>query len=193
MPQHLDIAFHDHPPRRYRLYLGFRPPAAMRDRIVELAESLIQEDGLDSRPQRPDLLHMSVQGIIDLDERSDALVARIAELLSKLSLPAANIGLGKVGSFASSSNRFPLALYGDDLDGSIGACRAALASALLKAGLCLPRKTSFTPHVTLLYDSRKVAERSVPWIGWQAREIVLIESALGKAKHTDLGVWPLGG
>lgn len=50
-------------------------------------------------------------------------------------------------------------------------------------------KTSFEPHVTLLYDARNVDEYPLAEpVSWTVREIVLIQSRLG---HTHLAKWRL--
>jgi len=53
--------------------------------------------------------------------------------------------------------------------------------------------SSFTPHVTLLYDGRVVTERLVEPIRWTVREFVLVRSLLGKTRHIVIGRWPLRG
>ena len=55
----------------------------------------------------------------------------------------------------------------------------------------------FTPHMTLLYDSRVVAERPIDAIRWTARDVVLIHSLRGRepgqGKHVHLARWRLSG
>jgi 2'-5' RNA ligase len=49
----------------------------------------------------------------------------------------------------------------------------------------------FTPHMTLLRDSRLVDERPIEPIGWTVREFVLVHSLLGRTRHRHLVRVPL--
>jgi RNA 2',3'-cyclic 3'-phosphodiesterase len=50
-------------------------------------------------------------------------------------------------------------------------------------------RRAFTPHVTLWYGERELAENPIEPIGWTVREFVLIRSL---RDHTHLACWPLG-
>lgn len=50
---------------------------------------------------------------------------------------------------------------------------------------------SFSPHVTLAYREGPVFLEPVAPVAWEAREIVLIHSLVGAARHIELGRWPL--
>jgi 2'-5' RNA ligase len=60
-----------------------------------------------------------------------------------------------------------------------------------KVGLGRRVDARFTPHVTLLYDSRLVAEQAVSPIHWTAHELVLVHSLLGQTRYVPLARWPL--
>jgi len=62
--------------------------------------------------------------------------------------------------------------------------------ALAKAGVGARQST---PHLTLLYDARRVAEQPITRIGWTMREFVLVHSLLGQKRYIPLGKWPLCG
>lgn len=68
-----------------------------------------------------------------------------------------------------------------------------LGIAMKKAGLGRWAKPGYTPHVTLLYDDRSVAEQAVETICWTAREFVLVHSLIGQTLHVPLARWPLRG
>ena len=53
------------------------------------------------------------------------------------------------------------------------------------------KKTPFTPHMTLSYGGKPVAEHLVEPIRWQVRDFVLINSHQGKSFYETLGRWPL--
>lgn len=56
-------------------------------------------------------------------------------------------------------------------------------------------RSSFLPHMTLLYDGRIIAEHEVETVRWTARDFVLLHSAPQKgrrqASYTELGRWSL--
>lgn len=55
----------------------------------------------------------------------------------------------------------------------------------------MPTKSIGTPHVTLLYDDRHVAEHAVDTIRWTVQEFVLVHSLVGQTLYIPLGRWPL--
>ena len=54
-------------------------------------------------------------------------------------------------------------------------------------------KPGFTPHVTMLYDRRRVPGQSIEPIGWRVTRFVLVHSLLRKTEHRRLGEWELIG
>jgi len=54
--------------------------------------------------------------------------------------------------------------------------------ALAKAGLGCPVR-HYTPHVTLLYGNRLVADRRVDTVSWPVHEFVLGHSLLGRSRY----------
>jgi len=52
-------------------------------------------------------------------------------------------------------------------------------------------KSSYTPHVTLLYDSQRVVQQAVETVAWTVREFVLVHSLLGQTRHIALMRWSL--
>jgi len=60
---------------------------------------------------------------------------------------------------------------------------------MTRNGLKQRVNADFNPHVTLLYDARKVEEQPIVPICWTVSEFVLIRSERG---HTRLARWPLG-
>jgi 2'-5' RNA ligase len=71
--------------------------------------------------------------------------------------------------------------------------RQALGTALKKAGLGQWAKTSYTPHVTLLYDDQLLLPVALAEVNWRVTELVLVRSLLGETQHVHLQRWPLAG
>jgi hypothetical protein len=86
------------------------------------------------------------------------------------------------------AERLHVSLHG--IGDGVAALQQALGGVLAKAGLAARRSP---PHLTLLYDVRRVEEQPVAPIGWTVREFVLVHSRLGRGLYKSLGRWPLRG
>ena len=71
--------------------------------------------------------------------------------------------------------------------------RQKLALALIEVGLKKFAKSSFTPHMTLLYDPRTIEPREIDPVRWTMTEFVLVDSLRGETRHIQLARWPLCG
>jgi len=60
-----------------------------------------------------------------------------------------------------------------------------LAGALLKTS-GLRNTTSYTPHVTMLYDDLAVKPQSVAPVEWTVREFVLLHSHMGQSRPYNI-------
>jgi len=68
--------------------------------------------------------------------------------------------------------------------------RRIFGATMQKAGLGRTRP-QFTPHVTLLYDERGIAEQPIEPINWIVNEFVLVHSLLGRGRYIPLEKWLL--
>jgi len=66
-----------------------------------------------------------------------------------------------------------------------------IAAALRKVGLGQIVDDSYTPHMTILHDSRRIAEHPINPIRWWVREFVLVHSHLGQTRYDILARFPL--
>jgi 2'-5' RNA ligase len=96
-------------------------------------------------------------------------------------------------SFVNNGQNRPLVLRGSVGHAELRRLHRLLGEAMRRAGLWRTVRNSFTPHVTLLYDSRSVAETPVPLVRWTVREFVLIHSPQGHSRHNHLSRWELDG
>ena len=55
-----------------------------------------------------------------------------------------------------------------------------------------PRAPHYTPHLTLLYGDRFVADHPVEPVGWTVHEFVLVHSLLGRSRYLLVARFPLG-
>jgi RNA 2',3'-cyclic 3'-phosphodiesterase len=101
------------------------------------------------------------------------------------------VTLDRAGSFARTTGKRPYVLLGGEGVADIMPLHCALVAAMFRTGLEIPMRSSFNPHLTLLYDARHYMELSIDPISWVAREFVLIESHVGLTRHIVRGSWPL--
>ena len=119
--------------------------------------------------------------------RHAALAARVAMLLFRVAFrPRGELSTANSSGCSSS-------LWDDGVIG-IEMLRQELVRAPRNAGFARrERGGAATPHLTLLYDRRKLEEQPIDEIGWSVRDFVLIHSLYGLSRHVPLGRWPLRG
>ena len=123
------------------------------------------------------------QGIVALASQADAAVA----------MPPFNIGFNRVASFSSAPHKWPFVLLGNDGVAAVKVFQPALAMTMKMAGLGRRAKPGYTPHLTLLYEDRRITEHAVETIGWTGGALILVHSLLGQTRHVPRARWPLRG
>lgn len=178
-----------------RLFFAVLPDTAAAERITQLARHLRGEHGLQGRPLEVERLHLSLQGLGDHVGMPSQLVECASQAAAKVALPSFSASFDRVLSFAGKSHRpGSRALVMTSSEGLAGLqmLYKTLTVALQTAGALRRAAASFTPHVTLLYDRQRVAERTIEPVGWTVREFVLVHSLVGQNRpYTLLGRWPL--
>lgn len=106
-------------------------------------------------------------------------------------MPPFDVAFDRLESFRAKPGHVPLVLRGDDGLVGVMLLRRNLGEAMEKVGRGPYVQSRFTPHVTLLYGDRPIAEQRVETIGWKVQEFVLVRSLHGEGKHIELGRWPL--
>jgi 2'-5' RNA ligase len=81
-------------------------------------------------------------------------------------------------------------LCGSDGVAALTRFREILGVAMVRAGF--KRRISHdTPHLTLLYSDRLVAEQAIESIAWTVSEFTLVRSLIGLHRYEPLGRWSL--
>jgi len=172
-----------------RLFFAVMPDAATAARIAELAEGLREEHGLDGHPLARERLHVTLHHLGDYAGLPPSLLARVQQAAGRVRMPEFEVCFDQVGSFAGNRHN-PFVLrsdYGADL---LHGLHAELARCL--QGVGSKPDLRFTPHLTLLYDKRRLPVQPVQPLRWQVREFVLIRSYLGQIRYQLEGRWQLG-
>ncbi|MCL7713288.1 RNA 2',3'-cyclic phosphodiesterase [Stenotrophomonas mori] len=172
-----------------RLFFAVMPDPATAWRIAELAEGLRGDHGLGGRPLAQERLHVTLHHLGDYAGLPPSLLAKARQAAARVRQPAFEVCFDEVGSFAG-NRQHPFVLrsaHGADL---LQGLHQALARGL--QGLGLRPEPAFTPHLTLLYDSRRLPPQPVQPMRWLVREFVLIRSYLGQTRYQLEGRFPLG-
>ena len=103
-------------------------------------------------------------------------------------MPSFAVSFDRIASFRGRPGNHPFVLLGGDGLSRLRLFRQTLGAEMTRKGLRHLVKADFNPHVTLLYDKRKVEEQPIEPIFWTVGEFVLIHSLHG---HTHLARWPL--
>lgn len=180
-----------HPPRADRLFFAVLPDAATQDRLATLARSLRDAFGLRGPPRPTAQLHVTLHFLGDYAGLPAGVVEAALAAAEGVSLAPFKARFGHLESFGVRQRDPLLALLQDEpqASGWMG-LHDRLGAHLATAGL-LRREPPFRPHVTLLYDTRVVAPRTVEPVSWTVSEFVLIHSVVGHPGYRLLGRWPL--
>jgi 2'-5' RNA ligase len=168
-----------------RFFLAIVPDAAAAERIHRLAGVLKRAHKFDGKLIAPERLHISLFFLGDTSER---VIRAASEAATELRTEPFEVSFDRIASFRGRPGNWPFVLIGENGLRRLESFRQMLGAALTRSGLRRVANTNFTPHVTLLYDTRSVDEHPIQPIFWTVTEFVLIRSMKG---HEYLGRWPL--
>ena len=159
--------------------------------LHECAGLIDQQLGVGGRRLEAGRLHVSLFAVgAYLDERPDADIARWCRAGAAVRCPPAEIVFDRVASFGGEGN--PLVFKSADDVGVAGllALHQALGIELANTGERVKRQR-ITPHMTMSYRGKRIAETAVEPVRWHVHELVLIDSHVGAHRHDVIGRWPL--
>jgi 2'-5' RNA ligase len=116
-----------------------------------------------------------------------SVVAKAIEAAAAVTSTPFEVAFDRVTSFAGSD---ALVLRGGDGVDGIVMFHHDLGVAMRKSGLSAG--SQFTPHITLLYDGRRIEEQFIEPIRWTVRDFVLVHRLRGRTMHIPLERWRLG-
>jgi len=177
------------PPPTDRLFFALFPDTPAREGAGRVAESLRGSCGLTARALPARRLHVTLHHVGDFAGLPVEMLARAQAAGDAVRHAAFPIRFDRAGSFLRRRRTLPLVLRGGGHVIPIIAFQHLLGEALRRQGFHPP--SSYTPHMTLLYDARYVAARAVTAVEWTARDFVLVRSFIGRSKYEILGRWPL--
>jgi RNA 2',3'-cyclic 3'-phosphodiesterase len=178
------------PRLRDRLFLAILPDPETAERIARLGENLKQARRFTGRLIRPEHLHISLFFMGGFEGLPERIIARTKLALEEVEALPFTVTFDRSASFGRMAEKHPFVLLGGDTQ--LFALRAALAGALMQQKLGHVTRAPFTPHMTLLYDSRFVDEAPIVPLSFTAREVVLVHSLYGATRHEHLARRALG-
>ena len=175
-----------------RLFFAIFPDARAAAHIARLTHELRVHHGLKGKPPATERFHVSLHHVGDYAGLPQDIASVARDVASTVAMPPFTVAFNSAASFRGKPDNQPFVLRGDDGVVGLLALQQRLGSAMAKAGLGRSAP-HYTPHVTLLYGDRSVAEQAVEPIVWPVREFVLVHSLLGRSHYVPLARFPLRG
>lgn len=182
-------------PRRapsHSLFFAIFPPTTAAALFTAAAERLRSEHRLSNRLIAPDRLHVTLCALSSgPSEPSPAIIDLARSAAATITSPCFDVVFDRALSFGrAAASTHPLVLQGDDEGvAALTVFHRHLVTALAEHGLQVP--LAFSPHMTLLYGSRHVAQQPIDPLCWTATALTLVHSHVGATRHEHLGSWPL--
>lgn len=174
-----------------RLFLAIFPDDETAKRVAELEREWRARCGLKGSTVPQDRLHVTLHHLGDHAGMRPDIVDAAIKAAATVDSAGFEMVFDRVISFDSRSGQRPFVLRAAETATGLIAFQRALGVALQKTILGRQIKASFTPHMTLAYDSQLVPEQAVETIRWPAREFVLVHSLIGKGLYVPLSRWSL--
>jgi 2'-5' RNA ligase len=138
------------------LFFSIFPDQAAAVRIANTAEHFRRAYGLKRAPLLTDRFHVTVHGLGNYDGLPLSVVAKATAAGTAVTVRPFDVAFDRITTFAGGN---ALVLCGGDGVDGLEMFHQALASAMRNSGLCA--SLQFTPHVTLLYDGRRIEEQFI--------------------------------
>ena len=174
--------FEPPPKNTDRLFFAVLPDGAAIARIRALTAELKAQHGMLGRPIADAKLHATLCVLGDFPGLPDTLIARASQaaMLVASSTQPFKVRFDKAQTFVNRARNRPYVLTGTEGVAGIVDLYRSLAMTLLKVGIA-GNPSSYTPHVTLLYDDVTAAPQFVSPVEWTVREFALLRSHIGQS------------
>jgi RNA 2',3'-cyclic 3'-phosphodiesterase len=178
----------------HRLFFALRPPAPQISAIAQAAgmfkaSGLVRGSWVASSKYHVTLHFLGDHSVLPLDIIENAMAAA-----SSLRHAPFDTAFDSISSFRGRSLSPCVLRCSRDADAALQSFWRDLGSVLIACGLGKHLERRFTPHVTIAYGDKTLAEPiAIDPIIWTISEFVLIDSLVGKSIHNQLGSWMLAG
>jgi 2'-5' RNA ligase len=167
------------------------PDALTAARVTRLAQRWRREFELTAVSLPTSRFHVSLRSLGEYDELEvpEIIINKARQAAAAVRMNPFVVALNRLQSFSRSDGKHPVVLLGDEGVVGLEILQRSLCNALRMAGL--RGRSNFTPHMTLLYDCRRIAEQPVDPVCWTVREFALVLSLVGRTKYVLLARWQL--
>lgn len=168
---------------RHRLFFALRVPSPLSGTLAAAAERMALGSAVAA-----ERLHLTLFILDDLAAVRPALSEVLRDIGAAVRVAPFTVMLDRLvvtGQSAALRPHGRHAELNDLYDHIAQGCRAA--------GVAAREDHRFSPHVTLGYHPRALRSESIAPVGWEASELVLIDSHVHRTRHELLGRWPLAG
>ncbi len=172
----------------YTLFLAIFPEPDQARSIAHAADGLCHRQRPLGRRLPAERLHVTLHAIAHFsDTLPQTVIDATQAAADSVNCPPLALVFDRVLSF-SHNDAFVLRCDKKS-DAAVARLRHSLKAALKRAGL--DPQPSGTPHMTLMYDTRHVAEHPITPISWVATRFALVVSHVGLTHHQWLAEWRL--
>jgi 2'-5' RNA ligase len=174
------------------VFFALYPDSYAARRLDRIAWHLRHKHRLSGRPIADRRLHVSLYNIGDCARLTSEASADIDEAMTAITMPPFLVAFNETKCF-NGGQKQPIVLVGDDGVAGLMLFQRELVAALGKTGIGRRKPRPYNPHITLLYDERRIPDQPVEAISWVVREFVLVCSLRGQGRHIPLARWALRG
>lgn len=173
------------------LFLALRPDEAARREITERAEHFFTEHSLRGRRVDEERYHVTLHFLGRRRGWTDSEIQSAGKAAAAVaaSTPSFRLDFDKCGSFAKEGHSGPLVLCSNTENDLFSKVAERLTVELIRHGIRPEGKLKPRAHLTLCYNERYLPMHTIPAIGWQVHELVLVQSFQGRSHHVSLGSW----
>lgn len=174
----------------YRLFFALHPDASAAGEIEHVVAALKIGGSVHGRWVKAQKHHVTVQFLGTHAGRPGAIIEQARGVAAQIRLAPFEIVLDRVETFGGHRQAPCVLRCAPDSDKYVRTLHSMLGKALAAAGLARLLEGRFTPHVTIAYVNRHLAQpMPVAPVAWQVREFALVES--DEARHAVLDRWSL--
>jgi 2'-5' RNA ligase len=171
------------------LFFCVFPEPDAREAIAAETDALRVEHSLSGPAIKPNRLHATLHYLGEhLIDRVDILEAAAVAASGVRHAPF-EVTLARASSFSTRNDRHPCVLLCPEERPPIHGLWRELSNRLMAGGFGRYLQREFTPHVTVLYDTRVLTPHAIEPIRWRARDFSLVRS--GQGGYEVIGSWPL--
>ena len=176
-------------PPLINLFFAALPPDPIRPVMEMLGRTVRKAHGLRGRLIAKECLHNTLAAVQDPRYPLRKNIERAKSVGDRIRHPSFSVRYEWTGSFDVHRDRYPLVLRGDAGLQPLVSFQRELGTQMKRAGFGVAGR--YTPHVTLLWADRPVADYPIAPIAWTVTDFVLVASGVGKSRHIHVARWPL--